>query len=565
MDIVTYALCNKKISEKYTKPVTGIPKSDLEIPVQNSLDNGDEALQGYNLLQSLVMQILPTGSVEDSVVSVNDAMAMNALDVTIGIEPVQDLHGYDHPWPARGGKNLLPPDKYQPSSTLVVLGQTDNTTFNLHLKAGTYTVSLTTTTLGTFYYRASGGTENIRIGDYSATSATFTLESDSDIRLWYYTSAGIDESEISNTMLEHGSTATSYVPYSNICPITGWTGAKVTRTGKNLLPKMNSITTLGITYTVNADGSILINGTSTGAAVAYFVPYEAGNKSFLKPGTYTFSKFNTGITGDAYLQITVRNKDTEEVSRRIRISSSNPTMTFTVTDSDLVSDMFIRLSSGAAADNIILYPQLELGSTATAYEPYQGETYSITFPTEAGTVYGGTLDVTTGVLTVDRASVDLSTLTWVWDSTYEFWRSDDLNSVIKKSPVSSAVTGSICEEYNAYGYNVFQVDKTIIGFAVATTGRVAVRNGSTTVEPTNDICYELATPITYQLTPQQVALLLGSNTLYANTGDTALTYKRQVVQIDDTQTSTLKTWSSSKISEEISRAIAESLNGISST
>ena len=28
------------------------------------------------------------------------------MQVQVGIDPVQDLHGYDHPWPAGGGKNL---------------------------------------------------------------------------------------------------------------------------------------------------------------------------------------------------------------------------------------------------------------------------------------------------------------------------------------------------------------------------------------------------------------------------------------------------------------------------
>ena len=35
---------------------------------------------------------------------------------------------------------------------------------------------------------------------------------------------------------------------------------------------------------------------------------------------------------------------------------------------------------------------------------------------EAGTVYGGTLDITTGLLTVDRAIIDLGVLSWIYDS-----------------------------------------------------------------------------------------------------------------------------------------------------
>ena len=39
-------------------------------------------------------------------------------------------------------------------------------------------------------------------------------------------------------------------------------------------------------------------------------------------------------------------------------------------------------------------------STATDYEPYNGTTYPISWASEAGTVYGGTLDVVSGTLTV---------------------------------------------------------------------------------------------------------------------------------------------------------------------
>lgn len=43
---------------------------------------------------------------------------------------------------------------------------------------------------------------------------------------------------------------------------------------------------------------------------------------------------------------------------------------------------------------------VEIGSAVTGFEPYQGNTYDLTFPSGAGTVTAGTLDVTNGVLTV---------------------------------------------------------------------------------------------------------------------------------------------------------------------
>jgi hypothetical protein len=49
--------------------------------------------------------------------------------------------------------------------------------------------------------------------------------------------------------------------------------------------------------------------------------------------------------------------------------------------------------------------QLELGSTATDYEAYNGTNYNIDWQTEAGTVSEGSLNVTTGKLTVVNGSM----------------------------------------------------------------------------------------------------------------------------------------------------------------
>ena len=59
--------------------------------------------------------------------------------------------------------------------------------------------------------------------------------------------------------------------------------------------------------------------------------------------------------------------------------------------------------------------QVESGSSFTSYHPYTGDQISVNWENEAGTVYGGTLTLNpdrTGTLVVDRAMVDLGTLTW---------------------------------------------------------------------------------------------------------------------------------------------------------
>ena len=47
-------------------------------------------------------------------------------------------------------------------------------------------------------------------------------------------------------------------------------------------------------------------------------------------------------------------------------------------------------------------------------------------------------------------------------------------------------------------------------------------------ENQTQVCYPLATPITYQLTPQEITSLLGANNLWADTGDSEVEYRADV-------------------------------------
>ena len=55
-----------------------------------------------------------------SLVSITDGIVAPVDALTVGIEPEQDLHGYDHPWPGGSEKNLLETEDlalYPPDST----------------------------------------------------------------------------------------------------------------------------------------------------------------------------------------------------------------------------------------------------------------------------------------------------------------------------------------------------------------------------------------------------------------------------------------------------------------
>lgn len=70
--------------------------------------------------------------------------------------------------------------------------------------------------------------------------------------------------------------------------------------------------------------------------------------------------------------------------------------------------IYISVASGVTASNLVFRPQLELGSVATAFEPYAGADYAISLPS---TFYGGTLDVASGKLTVTHRMVEPSSET----------------------------------------------------------------------------------------------------------------------------------------------------------
>ena len=152
-----------------------------------------------------------------------------------------------------------------------------------------------------------------------------------------------------------------------------------------------------------------------------------------------------------------------------------------------------------------------------------GTTYSITWQSTAGTVYGGMLDVVTGVLTATWAEIDMGSAAWS-DSTsfggcFELRRSDyKLNS-----------GNVICEIYKSVTSGAAFTDKTIYGRNNG--NRIFVKDSAyvdaaafKTAMPGVKLVYELATPVTYQLTPTQVTALRGQNNIWADTGSAQAKY-----------------------------------------
>lgn len=167
-------------------------------------------------------------------------------------------------------------------------------------------------------------------------------------------------------------------------------------------------------------------------------------------------------------------------------------------------------------------------------------TYPITFPTEAGTVYGGELDVTSGVLTVDRAMVDLGSLTWLAATNNAYFYSTGIGSnsekPAKKAASNATPANMICEQYKTVSRNDLVTGSGDCEIAINSGSTLQLKDARFAEYTPSDfqtavngikIVYELATPLTYHLTPTEVTTLLGVNNIWADTGDVKVWYKKK--------------------------------------
>lgn len=132
--------------------------------------------------------------------------------------------------------------------------------------------------------------------------------------------------------------------------------------GKNLLkyPYYTTTKTInGVTFTDNGDGTITANGTAT-AMTNFALIWK---NICLPKGTYTISGCPEGgdtITGFYIVCGTDSIRFSTDVGNGGTFSIIDDTNNFTFS---------LRINSGVTVDNIDFRPQLEIGTTPTAYEP----------------------------------------------------------------------------------------------------------------------------------------------------------------------------------------------------
>ena len=172
-------------------------------------------------------------------------------------------------------------------------------------------------------------------------------------------------------------------------------------------------------------------------------------------------------------------------------------------------------------------------ATVDGYIAYNGTTYEVSFGT-AGTVYGGTVDVVSGVLTVDRAIVTLGGTT-LWSmgttSTVRYFNASmtPLDTNAWETNIVSNLFGKQSDGTPYCQINGAKEVRIVVALDDTNYDTVAKVQALLTQTPLT-VMYPLATPTTYQLTPTEVQTLLGQNNIWNDCGDTEVTYKADVTK-----------------------------------
>lgn len=223
----------------------------------------------------------------------------------------------------------------------------------------------------------------------------------------------------------------------------------------------------------------------------------------VKAGTqYTFSAsiFTNGLYVREY-----------QSSESIYVAYGASTLTFTPTETKTVYfDAYWSTAPSGGTSSVSF--QLELGSQATAYEPfYNGGTIDCSgAPLNGVGTAQDEEDFATGTRTTKSLIDNLGAMTWQPLGSDGRLYSAAISATVKNT-ASTALANIVAAKYPTVTAAALATDSTLVGIAINGTNIVArTPDGN---NPTGDICYELATPVTTTETPQPVYTQYGYNVL----------------------------------------------------
>lgn len=310
----------------------------------------------------------------------------------------------------------------------------------------------------------------------------------------------------------------------NIRPITGRNAVKLIRYGKNLIDykkiigvgnRDGSDSTYGdntsldddkltITYAYGQSGGILK------FSYDYYFPMNTGEKvtiSFVSNTTVSciigISNYYGGGINNINSNVAVQKGERKTLTLEAK------------SDYEKVGIFLQPLEKDTVLEISDL--QVEFGSTETAYEPYISDTFDITLPEM---VYGGELNLDTGILTITNRLITLSgNENWMKSGNYLYCghykgkpyvagacshfpynyteRDYAGGNYVFSADWAFIVGGGIGKNYTVSEWKAFLLEQAVAGTPV-------------------QVSQGILEPYTIELTPQQITALSGTNTIYTD-------------------------------------------------
>lgn len=450
---------------------------------------------------------ITTSEAKGPIASFETDIEDNLIKLKSEINPVQDLHGYSKPWSGGGGKNLLNnPNKTTTQAAYVI------NNVNVSMIAGYYMLS--------FDFSGTSNSSSLRIDDENGTAiftAARTITSGHNEFLINLPSNASFVKLFSNAVgtytkfqIERGNQFTSYEPYSNICPISGFSALNVTRTGKNLAHNTaTSQTVNGVTYTVATDGRVKANGTASGTSIL-----DLGTITLMGGMTYTLSGCPSGGSGSTYALFL---RGSGSFAQKIDFGGGNQ---FTVTDT-VTTTLSMIVYNGYTASDLTFEPMVRLSDATADFEPYNGQTATVNF---GQTVFKGSLNLTTGLLTVTHALTPLNNKSWV-KSGNKFYTTGFDNApdgALYTGDFACAIGIPVNKEWNALSVGecclrsgLYSLNKWSLAYC--SDAYATVEEFVSALNENCTITYPLATPIEITTTPENISTVDGINNIFNDT------------------------------------------------
>lgn len=303
-------------------------------------------------------------------------------------------------------------------------------------------------------------------------------------------------------------------------PIVGVDKVNVTRTGKNLFSPQKAVIDSDVSTTYISDGWL------------YFRTSNNGLKYILQT--------NQQITISGIFKSESASANVIRIRARYTDNTTMDIFSYTTTDTDehylsgtTTSGKTVAYIYSTFTNSVVTLckdVQLEIGSTATTYEPYNGTTALINL---GGTYYGGEVDAVTGKITLTH---QLISYTGAADENWSIVNQGEANQRFRLNPAYSGMSLVICSHCQLtntntsnWGYCRFANNYFVLTDSDNQMGSVENLKSWLATQYANgtplSILVELATPIVvYASNTAEIPTIVGDNQVYADTGDVAVKF-----------------------------------------